>query len=80
MSSGRIEISIEEYIVLKNKIKTLESSLIDVSKDASKYKEKSNNLESLMKDVESLTLIERVLHWKQYKEQIIETIGENDEK
>ena len=61
---ARIEISMEEYNGLKNKIKQLESTLVDVSKEASTYKEKLGILEGLVIDLESEKLFDRLFTWK----------------
>ena len=61
---ARIEISLEEYNGLKNKIKTLENTLGDVSKEAAIYKEKLGKIEGLVIDLEEETLINRIFSWK----------------
>lgn len=61
---ARIEISIEEYNGLKNKIKQLESALVDVSKEASTYKEKLGILEGLVIDLDDEKLVDRLFSWK----------------
>lgn len=61
---ARIEISLEEYNGLKNKIKTLENTLGDVSKEASAYKEKLGTIEGLVMDLEDETWVDRLFSWK----------------
>lgn len=61
---ARIEISIEEYNALKDKIKELESTLVDVSKETSFYKEKYKDAESLVYDLEAEGFVGRLLKWK----------------
>lgn len=61
---ARIEIPMEEYNSLKQKVRELESTLGDVSKEAALYKEKLGNLKGLIIDLENETLIDRVFHWK----------------
>lgn len=61
---SRIEIPMTEYNGLKNKIKQLESTLVDVSKEASTYKEKLGILEGLVIDLDSEKLVDRLFSWK----------------
>lgn len=61
---SRIEIPIQEYNALKDKIKSLEETLTSVSKEASLYKEKLGKIESLVNDLEEENVINRLLFWK----------------
>lgn len=61
---SRIEIPMEEYNGLKNKIKQLEGTLADVSKEASVYKEKLGVLEGLVMDLGNEKLADRIFYWK----------------
>lgn len=61
---SRIEIPMTEYNGLKNKIKQLESTLVDVSKEASIYKEKLGILEGLVIDLDNEKLVDRLFSWK----------------
>lgn len=61
---SRIEIPMKEYNGLKSKIKSLEQTLVDVSKEASVYKEKLNILESLVMDLENEKILSRIFSWK----------------
>ena len=61
---SRIEIPMKEYNGLKSNIKSLEQTLIDVSKEASVYKEKLNILESLVMDLENEKILSRIFSWK----------------
>lgn len=61
---SRIEIPISEYNGLKNKIKQLEDTLADVSKEASAYKEKLGVIESLVMDLGNEKLLDRLFFWK----------------
>lgn len=61
---ARIEIPMTEYNGLKNKIKQLESTLVDVSKEASTYKEKLGILEGLVIDLDNEKLVDRLFNWK----------------
>lgn len=61
---SRIEMSIEEYQDMKNKIKRLEDALNLVSKDAATYKEKIEKAKALLIDLENEGLINRLFAWK----------------
>lgn len=75
---ARIEISMEEYNGLKNKIKQLESTLVDVSKEASTYKEKLGILEGLVIDLESEKLVDRLFSWESIVNPFKDIFKEND--
>lgn len=60
----RIEIPMQEYNGLKNKIKSLEQTLVDVSKETAIYKEKLSILESLVMDLENEKILSRIFSWK----------------
>ena len=53
-----------EYNGLKNKIKSLEQTLVDVSKETAIYKEKLSILESLVMDLEDEKVLNRIFSWK----------------
>ena len=61
---SRIEIPMKEYNGLKNKIKSLEQTLVDVSKETAIYKEKLSILESLVMDLENEKIFSRIFSWK----------------
>lgn len=61
---SRIEIPMTEYNGLKNKIKSLEQTLVDVSKETAIYKEKLSILESLVMDLENEKILSRIFSWK----------------
>jgi len=61
---SRIEIPMTEYNGLKNKIKSLEQTLVDVSKETAIYKEKLSILESLVMDLEDEKVLNRIFSWK----------------
>ena len=75
---SRIEIPMAEYNDLKNKIKQLESSIVDVSKEASIYKEKLGILEGLVIDLESETLVDRLFAWKKIVKPFKDVFKKND--
>jgi archaellum component FlaC len=75
---ARIEISMEEYNSLKNKIKQLESTLVDVSKEASTYKEKLGILEGLVIDLDNEKLVDRLFSWKSIVKPFKDVFKNND--
>jgi len=75
---ARIEISMEEYNGLKNKIKQLESTLVDVSKEASTYKEKLGILEGLVIDLDNEKLVDRLFSWKSIVKPFKDVFNNND--
>jgi archaellum component FlaC len=77
---ARIEISMEEYNSLKNKIKQLESTLVDVSKEASTYKEKLGILEGLVIDLDNEKLVDRLFSWKSIVKPFKDVFKNNDKE
>ena len=75
---SRIEIPMTEYNGLKNKIKQLESTLVDVSKEASTYKEKLGILEGLVIDLDSEKLVDRLFSWKSIIKPFKDVLKKND--
>ena len=61
---SRIEMAFSEYNALKFRIKTLEQSLIDASKELEAYKEKMDDIKEAFEDLEDETLSNRLFHWK----------------
>jgi chromosome segregation ATPase len=61
---SRIEIPMEEYQGLKDKIKSLESSLIEEKNQISIYKQKFNEAKELFDDLKSEGFINRLFNWK----------------
>jgi hypothetical protein len=61
---ARIEIPMKEYNDLKSKVKSLEQTLVDVSKETAIYKEKLSILESLVMDLEDEGILNRIFSWK----------------
>lgn len=61
---ARIEIPMEEYQGLKDKVKSLESSLIEEKNQTSIYKQKFNEAKELFDDLKSEGLINRLFNWK----------------
>ena len=75
---SRIEIPMTEYNGLKNKIKQLESTLVDVSKEASTYKEKLGILEGLVIDLDNEKLVDRLFSWKSIVKPFKDVFKKND--
>ena len=61
---SRIEITIEEYQGMRNKIKNLESSLNSVSQEAASNKEKIEQAKALVEDLQNESFINRLFNWK----------------
>ena len=61
---SRIEIPMEEYQGLKDKVKSLESSLIEEKNQTSIYKQKFNEAKELFDDLKSEGFINRLFNWK----------------
>lgn len=64
MSNGRIEIPMDEFKAMKEKIDSLEKALVSKDKEIevlkNSYLVSQNNLE----DITTLSLFERVFNWK----------------
>lgn len=75
---SRIEIPMTEYNGLKNKIKQLESTLVDVSKEASTYKEKLGIIEGLVIDLDNEKLVDRLFSWKSIVKPFKDVFKNND--
>ena len=61
---ARIEISLEEYNALKNKVKNLEEQIVIDSKEIKKYKSDLEDLFFAIEDLENEGLFDRVFKWK----------------
>ena len=70
MSSGRIEMPLEEFNAMKSKIDEFEKVLNSMSKEASIYKEESEKAKDLLVDIYSMTLMDRLTGWKKVKEKL----------
>ena len=77
---SRIEIPMTEYNGLKNKIKSLEQTLVDVSKETAIYKEKLSILESLVMDLEGEGVLNRIFSWKNIISPFKEVFKKNEKK
>lgn len=64
MSSGRIEIPMEEYKGMKERIESLERTLVSKDKEIEVLRDKNITLETSLDDIATLPLYERVFNWK----------------
>ena len=71
---ARIEINLNEYNGLKQRIKTLENSLTDLTKELDSLNQKMNEMDDLMEDLENETLTNRLFHWKKILKPIKEIL------
>lgn len=63
MSGGRIEIPMDEYRGMKERIEELEKTLASKDKEIEILKDKCLTVESQLEDITSLSLVERVFNW-----------------
>ena len=61
---ARIEISLEEYNALKNKVKNLEEQIVIDSKEIKKYKSDLEDLFFAIEGLENEGLLDRIFKWK----------------
>lgn len=67
---ARIEISMEEYDAMKQKVRNLEEELVSSSKEMSVYKEKYNAMRELVDEIKDTPFFSRVFGWKKIVESI----------
>lgn len=77
---SRIEIPMKEYNGLKSKVKSLEQTLVDVSKETAIYKEKLSILESLVMDLENEKILSRIFSWKNIVNPFKEVFKKDEKK
>lgn len=63
MSNGRIEIPMDEYKGMKERIEELEKTLASKDKEIDILKDKCLTVETQLEDIASLSLVERVFNW-----------------
>lgn len=63
MSNGRIEIPMDEYRGMKERIEELEKTLASKDKEIEILKDKCLTVETQLDDIASLSLVERVFNW-----------------
>lgn len=61
---ARIEISMEEYNALRDKIKALEDTNGQLAKDNAILKEKVGRMNDTLEDITSSSLFERLFSWR----------------
>ena len=64
MSSGRIEIPMDEYKGMKEKIESLEKALVSKDKEIEVLKNSYLVSQNKLEDIAELSLFERVFNWK----------------
>ena len=72
MSSGRIEIPMDEYRGMKDRIEELEKTLVSKDKEIESIKEKYLTVETQLEDIASLSLSERIFNWGSNIKKIID--------
>lgn len=77
MSNGRIEIPLEEYKGMKEKIESLEKALVSKEEELKVVKNEKMILIDEIEEFTLLPLFERVFRWKSNVEEIFEVLDEN---
>ena len=72
MSSGRIEIPMDEYRGMKDRIEELEKTLVSKDKEIENLKDKCLTVEIQLEDITSLSLSERIFNWGSNLKKIID--------
>ena len=70
---ARIEISMEEYQGMKDKIESLEKSLADSKKETELYRERFIAIHDTVEDAADISLFNRLFNWKKIFKSIIDT-------
>lgn len=78
MFSGRIEMPIEEYNSMKQRIEEYEKIINSISKDTSKFKEENETLRSLLIEISELSASERIFSWKDIQKKINNLVIKDD--
>ena len=76
---ARIEISLEEYNSLKDKIKSLEEKNVTLYREAQLTKDKLNVVRSLLFGLDDIGLMDRIINWKAYIKPLNDLFSENEE-
>jgi hypothetical protein len=76
MSNGRIEIPLDEYKGMKEKIESLEKALASKNDELTIVKNQKMILLDEIEDFTSLSLYERVFRWKSSIQEIFEELDE----
>ena len=64
MSSGRIEIPMNEFKGMREKIDSLEKTLASKDKEIEVLKDKNITLQNTLEDISTMSLFERIFNWK----------------
>lgn len=72
MSSGRIEIPMDEYRGMKDRIEELEKTLVSKDKEIESLNDKCLTVETQLEDIASLSLSERIFNWGSNIKKIID--------
>lgn len=76
MNSARIEISINEYNALKDRIKALEEDCVKKDKTIEKLSNDVGKYENVIEYVfDDITSLERIFQWKQVVRAVNEALG-----
>ena len=70
MSNGRIEIPLDEYNIMSQKIKEHEKVINSISHEASILKEENEALRDLLNEIHRMNLFDRVTQWANIKRKI----------
>ena len=71
---SRIEIPLDEYNTLKQKIRDLEKMLNDNSNQLSLYQNEINNIEKLILNLKEEGIINRVFNWQKIIKPLMEIL------
>jgi hypothetical protein len=70
MSNGRIEIPLDEYNAMSEKIKEHEKVINSISHEASNFKEENEALRDLLTEIHGMNSFDRVTQWANIKRKI----------
>ena len=76
MSSGRIEMPLEEYNAMKAKIEEFEKELNELSKETSKYKKENEFMKDILSEITEMKIFERIFSWNNLKKSIENSLNE----
>ena len=76
MSTGRIEMPLEEYNAMKAKIEEFEKELNELSKETSKYKKENEVMKDILSEITEMKIFERIFSWNNLKKSIENSLNE----
>jgi hypothetical protein len=76
MSTGRIEMPLEEYNAMKAKIEEFEKELNELSKETSKYKKENEVMKDILSEITEMKIFERIFNWNNLKKSIENSLNE----